>query len=63
MPRRKPKTIKGKQGKVEKVMSEWKAGKLRSRSKRGPKVHSRLQAIAIALNKSGQSKKRKRNER
>jgi len=35
--------------KVEKVMSEHKAGRLRSGSKKGPKVKSRKQAIAIAL--------------
>jgi len=37
-------------GKVETVMHEWKTGRLRSGSKRGPVVTSRKQAIAIALN-------------
>ena len=35
--------------KVQKVMHEYKAGTLHSGSKRGPKVTSRKQAIAIAL--------------
>jgi hypothetical protein len=35
--------------KVHQVMREYKHGKLRSGSKRGPKVKSRKQAIAIAL--------------
>ena len=35
--------------KVEKVMHEFKHGELHSGSKKGPKVSSRKQAIAIAL--------------
>ena len=35
--------------KVEKVMKEFKSGKLHSGSKKGKKVKSRKQAIAIAL--------------
>lgn len=35
--------------KVKKVMEEFKAGKLHSGSKSGPKVTSRKQAIAIGL--------------
>lgn len=42
--------------KMQKVMSEFKGGKLRSGSKTGPKVKSRKQAIAIGLKQSGQSK-------
>jgi|TARA_R100000482_G_C5070215_1_gene121174 hypothetical protein len=42
--------------KVEKVMSEFKAGKLKSSS--GKKVTSRKQALAIAL---AMKEKRKRN--
>ncbi len=38
--------------KISKVMSEYKRGQLHSGSKRGPKVTSRPQAIAIALNSS-----------
>jgi hypothetical protein len=39
-----------KKNKVAKVMTEFKEGALHSGSKKGPKVKSRKQAIAIALN-------------
>lgn len=45
-------------GKMEKVMGEFKRGKLRSGSKKGPKVQGRKQAIAIGLSearKAGES--------
>jgi hypothetical protein len=45
-------------GKVEKVMHEYKSGKLHSGSKSGPKVKSRKQAIAIALSEAGKSRKK-----
>lgn len=45
-------------GKVEKVMKEWKAGKLHSGSKTCPKVKSRKQAVAIALSEKRKGKKR-----
>lgn len=45
--------------KVEKVMKEYKEGKLHSGSKKGPKVTSRKQAIAISLSEAGLSKKKK----
>lgn len=38
--------------KVEKVMKEYSEGKLHSGSKKGPKVSSRKQAIAIALSEA-----------
>ena len=43
-------------GKVEKVMHEFKEGKLHSGSKHGPEVKSRKQAIAIALSEAGKSR-------
>jgi hypothetical protein len=42
--------------KIQKVMSEFKRGKLRSGSAKGPKVRSRKQAIAISLSQSRKSK-------
>ena len=38
--------------KISKVMSEYKAGKLHSGAKDGPKVASRKQALAIALSEA-----------
>ena len=52
-----------KEKKVEKVMKEFKSGSLRSGSKKGPKVKSRKQAIAIALNEAGLSKKKKKKKK
>ena len=45
--------------KVSKVMREFKAGKLHTGSKKGPKVKSRKQALAIALSEAGKARKRK----
>ena len=42
--------------KIRTVMHEFKHGKLRSGSKRGPKVKSRKQAIAIAMSESRKGK-------
>lgn len=47
------------QKKVGVVMREFKKGKLHSGSKKGPKVTSRKQAIAIAMSEAGMSKKPK----
>ena len=44
--------------KISKVMREYKKGKLHSGSKKGPKVKSRKQAIAIALSEAGMSRRR-----
>ena len=49
--------MKGKK-KVEKVMGEYKRGKLRSSS--GATVTSRPQAVAIAMSEAGMSKKKKK---
>tara|TARA_R100000656_G_scaffold16943_1_gene15994 strand:+ start:446 stop:625 length:180 start_codon:yes stop_codon:yes gene_type:complete len=46
--------------KTKKIMREWKSGKLHSGSKRGPVVKNQKQAVAIMLNETGQSKRRKR---
>jgi len=46
--------------KVQKVMGEFKRGSLHSGSKKGPKVTSRKQAVAIALSEQRRVKKRGR---
>jgi hypothetical protein len=54
-----------KSAKVSKVMHEYKEGALHSGSKKGPKVKSRKQAIAIALSearKAGEKVKPKRKK-
>ena len=48
-----------KNGKVKKVMHEWKAGTLHS-GKNGPVVKSQKQAIAIALSEAKAAKKKKK---
>lgn len=44
--------------KVHTVMSEFKRGTLHSGSKKGPKVTSRDQAVAIAMSEAGKAKKK-----
>ena len=46
-------------GKMEKVMGEFKRGKLHSGSKTGPRVKSRKQAIAIGMSGERMAKKMK----
>ena len=46
--------------KVATVMREYRKGTLRSGSKKGPKVKSRKQAVAIAMSEAGMSRKRKK---
>ena len=61
MASRKPKTKR--ERKVSKVLSEYKAGKLRSGKPgpgKGPVIKSRKQALAIALREAGVPKKRKK---
>lgn len=47
-----------KTNKVKKVMGEYKRGTLHSGSKKGPKVKSRKQAVAIALSEQRRARKR-----
>ena len=61
--KKKPKTKAGKKAKVKKTMDEWKAGQLHSGSKSGPVVKNQKQAVAIALNQSGQSKYGKKRKK
>jgi hypothetical protein len=46
-------------GKMRKVMTEFKEGKLHSGSKRGPEVKSRKQAIAIGMSEGRKAARRK----
>ena len=55
--KRAPKT-KAAKHKVEKVMHEYKEGKLHSGSKKGPEVTNPKQAIAIALSEARRTKKK-----
>jgi hypothetical protein len=60
MPKLKPSAPKKAKKKVMKrEMDKFKEGKLHSGSKKGPKVTSREQAIAISMNEAGLSKKSK----
>lgn len=60
MARKKIKMTPKKKKKIEKVMTEFKEGTLKSGSKKGPKVKNRKQAIAIALSEARNMKKNKK---
>lgn len=49
--------------KVYKVLREFKQDKLHSGSKKGPRVKSRKQAIAIALSEAGMSRKKSKKKK
>lgn len=59
----KPKSKVEKKNKIKKVMEEFKEGKLKSGSKKGPEVTNPKQAVAIAMSESGQSKKKKKKSK
>lgn len=52
-----------KPNKIQKVMHEYKTGTLHSGSKKGPKVTSRKQAIAIAMSEAGTSKPKPKSKK
>lgn len=58
----KKKSVKSPRGKakIKIVMEEFKEGKLRSGSKKGPKVTNPKQAIAIAISEARKSKKKRK---
>ena len=51
---------KKKRARMKTEMHKFKTGTMHSGSKKGPKVKSRRQAIAIALSESGQSRRKKK---
>ena len=53
---------KKRRSKVPTVMKEFKAGTLNSGSKKGPKVTSRKQAVAIALSEERKARKKRRKK-
>ena len=57
-----PRTKAGKQAKVKRTLDEWKAGTLHSGSKKGPVVKSQRQALAIALQQSGQGRPKRKKK-
>lgn len=62
MARKKVVKKKDQKNKVALVMSEFKEGKLRSGSKKGPTVTNPKQAIAIALSESRKVKKHRKKK-
>jgi uncharacterized membrane protein len=57
--KKKKKSKDGKQSKFQKVLHEWKEGDLKSGSKKGPRVKSQKQALAIAFSEKDKAKKKK----
>ena len=53
---------KKRRSKVPIVMKEFKAGTLNSGNKKGPKVTSRKQAVAIALSEERKARKKRRKK-
>ena len=53
---------KKRRSKVPTVMKEFKSGTLNSGSKKGPKVTSRKQAVAIALSEERKARKKRRKK-
>jgi hypothetical protein len=53
---------KAKRSRMHAEMSKFKRGKLHSGSRKGPKVKSRKQAIAIGLSESGQGRRKKKRK-
>lgn len=63
MPKLKPSAPKkAKKKRMKEEMDKFKEGKLHSGSKKGPKVTSREQAIAISMNEAGLSKAKKKKK-
>jgi|HubBroStandDraft_4_1064222.scaffolds.fasta_scaffold1092227_1 hypothetical protein len=60
MKRKPEKAVSEDRRKVKKVMHEYKHGELHSGSKKGPKVKSRKQAVAIALSEARKLKKNRK---
>jgi hypothetical protein len=61
IPKERPKKVlktKRAKSKIRKVLEEFKAGTLKSGSKKGPQVVERKQAIAIALSEARKRKKK-----